>query len=161
MEQKKKHVLAFRLIKERFLDTPLSSEGVRRWGGRWNPPGIGILYTSSEPSLTVLEQLVHLPTLPYEDLPRLWLLTIRLPQPPRLLLADQLPPDWNQEYDFSANYACLSPWLEQPDVLAIGVPSAVIRQSVNYLIHPLHPAFSSVEVIGAERFQIDRRLWKP
>ena len=71
--------MAYRLVKERFMDAPLSTEGARRYGGRWNPPGVGILYTSASPELALLEQLVHLPTLPYEDLPRLFLLTLSLP----------------------------------------------------------------------------------
>lgn len=57
-------MLVYRLIKERFLASPLSVEGSRRWGGRWNPPGSGVLYTSASPELTLLEQLVHLPTMP-------------------------------------------------------------------------------------------------
>ncbi|WP_227699234.1 RES domain-containing protein [Spirosoma radiotolerans] len=42
--------------------------------GRWNPPGVGILYTSASPELALLEQIVHLRSLPYSDLPRLVLL---------------------------------------------------------------------------------------
>ncbi len=84
--------VVYRLIKERFLDTPLSAEGARRYGGRWNPPGVGILYTSASPELALLEQLVHLPELPYGDLPRLFLLTLTLPDPPEQL--SQLPAGW-------------------------------------------------------------------
>jgi len=50
--------LAYRLVKERFSDTPLSSEGARRYGGRWNPAGIGIFYTSSSPELALLEDIL-------------------------------------------------------------------------------------------------------
>ena len=50
-------VRVYRLIKERFTATPLSAEGARRLGGRWNPPGIGVLYTSASPEL-VLSQFI-------------------------------------------------------------------------------------------------------
>lgn len=155
-------VVVYRLIKERFLATPLSSEGARRWGGRWNPPGVGILYTSASPELTLLEQLVHLPTMPYNDLPRLCLLSLELPAPavPRVLSPGQLPANWRDEADFSANHTLLADWLHRPDVLAVGVPSAVVPDSLNYLLHPLHPAFDQIRVIQSKPFLIDSRLWR-
>ena len=96
-------VRVYRLIKERFLSTPLSAEGARRLGGRWNPPGIGVLYASASPELALLEQMVHLRSLPYSDLPRLVLLTLALPEPPRLLGVTELPENWRDESDFSEN----------------------------------------------------------
>lgn len=155
-------ILVYRLIKARFTDTPLSAEGSRRWGGRWNPPGIGILYTSASPELTLLEQLVHLPILPYDDLPKLCLLTLSLPQPqpPRILTPDELPINWRDEADFAANHERLADWLANPDVLAIGVPSAVVSESLNYLLHPRHPSFAAVEVLAVKPFPIDPRLWR-
>ncbi|RYC70022.1 RES family NAD+ phosphorylase [Spirosoma sordidisoli] len=156
----------YRLIKERFVDTPLSTEGARRLGGRWNPVGVGILYSSASPELTLLEQLLHLPTLPYEDLPTLCLLTLELPKGEegielvRTLTVDQLPVNWRDEADFRANHACLANWLVTPDVLAVGVPSAVVAESVNYLLHPRHSAYERITVISAKPFPIDPCLWR-
>ena len=153
-------VFAYRLIKARFLDTPLSAEGARLWGGRWNPPGVGILYTSATPELTLLEQLVHLPTMPYADLPALHLLTLALPEPPHLLTLTELPPIWRDESEFRANHEHLADWLRQPDVLALGVPSAVVPESFNYLVHPRHPLFARIEVVQTKPFPVDPRLWR-
>ena len=153
-------ILLYRLVKASFLMTPLSVEGSRRWGGRWNPPGVGILYTSSSPELTLLEQLVHLPTLPYQDLPRLCLLTLALSQQPRILQPNELPANWRDEADFTPNHLLLADWLANPDVLALGVPSAVVSESLNYLLHPLHPLFADIEVIQSKPFPVDPRLWR-
>lgn len=152
--------IVYRLIKERFSDTPLSTEGARRFGGRWNPVGVGILYTSASPELALLEQLVHLRTLPFEDLPRLMLLTVALPAEPRIMTADELPATWRDEADFSVNHQFLADWLAQPDVLAVGVPSAVVAESYNYLLHSLHPAFKRIEVVRTSVFSVDPRLWQ-
>ena len=149
----------YRLIKERFSSTPLSTEGARRLGGRWNPPGVGILYTSASPELTLLEQMVHLRSLPYNDLPKLILLTLTLPDSPRLIDATDLPENWRDESDFSVNHQFMSGWLAQPDVLAVGVPSAVVPDSVNYLLHPLHPAYHRVTLLRTSAFPVDPRLW--
>lgn len=152
-------VRVYRLIKERFLSTPLSAEGARRLGGRWNPPGIGVLYTSASPELALLEQLVHLRSLPYSDLPRLILLTLALPEPPRLLSVTELPENWRDESDFSENRQHIAPWLTRPDVLTLGVPSAVVPDSFNFLIHPGHASFDGVIVERTSTFSVDARLW--
>ncbi|RYF78677.1 MAG: RES domain-containing protein [Cytophagaceae bacterium] len=153
-------VRVYRLIKERFLSTPLSSEGARRLGGRWNPPGVGILYTSASPELALLEQIVHLRSLPYSDLPQLVLLTLVLPEQPRLLDSSNLPTDWRDEADFSVNHQAIAAWLAMPDVLAIGVPSAVVPDSFNYLLHPAHALFGQISLVRTSAFPIDARLWK-
>ena len=150
----------YRLIRERFLATPLSAEGARRLGGRWNPPGVGILYTSASPELALLEQMVHLRSLPYSDLPKLVLLTLTLPEPPHLIDVQELPQNWRDEADFSVNHQFLTNWLANPEHLAIGVPSAVVPDSFNYLLHPAHASFEQVVIARTSAFPIDPRLWK-
>lgn len=149
--------LAYRLIKERFLDNPLSSEGARRYGGRWNPPGIGILYTSASPELTLLEQLVHFPALPYQDLPKLSLITLALPSPPKIV--DNLSQNWRDSANFEANYLSPLKWLDNPDILALRVPSAIVPESYNFLLHPPHKDYTQIEIISVNPFVIDPRLW--
>ena len=150
----------YRLIKKRFADTPLSAEGARRLGGRWNPPGVGILYTSASPELALLEQIVHLRSLPYNDLPQLVLLTLSIPDSLHLLDVQNLPPTWRDEADFTITHQLIAPWLAQPDVLVMGVPSAVVPDSYNYLLHPQHPLFDQVTVFRISAFPVDPRLWQ-
>jgi RES domain-containing protein len=140
------------------VDTPLSAEGARRYGGRWNPPGIGILYTSASPELALLEQLVHLRGLPYQDLPRLFLLTLALPDQPERL--NGLPPDWREEAGYETCHRLLAGWLNQPHVLAMGVPSAVVPESMNYLLHLRYPSYAGIVIRRTAPFVIDPRLWR-
>ncbi len=148
----------YRLVKERFLSTPLSTEGARRYGGRWNPVGVGILYTSASPELALLEQLVHLPELPFEDLPKLFLLTLALPDQPKRLTS--LPEGWRKEAGYEICHRLLADWLREPDVLAVGVPSAVVPESFNYLLHPRHASYEKIELLHTAPFEIDPRLWR-
>jgi RES domain-containing protein len=151
-------VRVHRLVKERFLSTPLSTEGARRYGGRWNPAGVGILYTSASPELALLEQLVHLPELPFGDLPRLFLLTLALPDQPRQLTG--LPEGWRREAGYEICHGLLADWLREPDVLAVGVPSAVVPESANYLLHPRHAGYEQIQILHTAPFEIDPRLWR-
>src|SRR5882724_11221307 len=52
----------YRLTRRRY--EVLDGEGARRVGGRWNSPGRAAIYAAEEPSLTVLETLVHLDLTP-------------------------------------------------------------------------------------------------
>lgn len=151
-------VRVYRLVKERFLNTPLSAEGARRYGGRWNPVGVGILYTLASPELALLEQLVHLPELPFEDLPKLFLLTLALPDQPKRLTS--LPEGWRQESGYEICHGLLADWLKEPDVLAVGVPSAVVPESTNYLLHPRHASYAQIKILQTAPFEIDPRLWR-
>ncbi len=47
----------YRVVRHPFAD--LTGEGARRYGGRFNPPGIPAVYTSQSIALAVLEILVH------------------------------------------------------------------------------------------------------
>lgn len=36
----------FRLLDEAYLETAFSGEGARRYGGRWNSPGVSMVYAA-------------------------------------------------------------------------------------------------------------------
>ena len=41
----------YRTVKSEYVDEPLATEGARLFGGRWNPKGYPLLYTTSSPAL--------------------------------------------------------------------------------------------------------------
>ncbi|AQG81210.1 RES family NAD+ phosphorylase [Spirosoma montaniterrae] len=153
----------YRINKTPYHIDPLSVVGSHRHGGRWNPKGIGILYTSRTPELALLETLVHLPPLTLPELPQRWLSTIRLPD----TLADTifwldpalLPPYW-QTGTLVETQPILTDWLLDPFCLAVAVPSAIIDTSYNLLLHPQHPAFAQVAVVAQRVLPLDGRLMR-
>jgi RES domain-containing protein len=151
----------FRINKEPYHTDPLSIIGSQRYGGRWNPKGIGVLYTSRTPELALLETLVHLPPLTLAELPQIWLSTLRLPDDLNnavfWLSPDRLPPYWRTG-TLSETQTILADWLLAPFSLAIAVPSVIIDTSYNLLLHPLHPAFDQVEVVAQRPLSLDGRL---
>ena len=117
---------------------PNDSMGARIAGGRWNPPGYPVLYSSSHLSLACLEKLVHLP---------------KGKMPKRLRYA------WT---DLPGDLASLDPgrqhlhqglhhtaeigkqWLTHANALAVRAPSILIPEESNILLNPLHASFDAL-----------------
>ena len=53
-------IRAWRIVKTRYSADAFSGEGARLYGGRWNSPGVAMVYTAGSKSLATLEVLVHL-----------------------------------------------------------------------------------------------------
>lgn len=150
-------MLVHRILKSKYAHEPLSAEGAQRAGGRWNPKGFPILYTSATPELALLEVIAHFEP---SYIPNYNLLVLSIPDPKRQLNADDLPPSWRTDtpYDKTTQYFLLD-WLRTPDLLAIGVPSAIVERSTNYLIHMQYPSFmNDIQVVENNPFKIDLRL---
>ena len=74
----------------------LSGYGAYLYGGRWNLPGMAVLYTAELRALALVEALVHFPV---QDLPDdMYLLTLEVPDElsREELTADKLPADWQR-----------------------------------------------------------------
>ncbi|GAB3942300.1 RES family NAD+ phosphorylase [Spirosoma harenae] len=152
----------YRINKEPYHQEPLSVVGSHRHGGRWNPKGTGILYTSRTPELALLETLVHLPPLTLTELPQLWLSTLRLPvEADSIFWLDptKLPAYWKSG-TLGETQTILTEWLQAPFCLAVAVPSVILEMSYNLLLHPQHASYAEVEVVGQSLIPLDSRLRK-
>ena len=151
-------IRAFRLCKTKFLAAAFSGEGARLNGGRWNSPGLAVVYTSSSLSLATLEVLVHL-----EDpdaFSRLfsWV-HMEIPEDSvERLDPAKLPDGWHADETNSASQFVGDAWLRSMRTAVLGVPSVVTPGEWNYLLNPAHPRFSEIRTGEAKRFQPDPRL---
>ena len=149
-------MLVYRLYKSTYIAEPLSAEGARRAGGRWNPKGYPILYTSATPELALLEIMAHLNP---AFIPNFHLLVLDVPDQYRTVALAELLADRQDEKHYEPVQRHLLAWLAQPDVLTVAVPSAIVSRSQNYLLHTLHPDFAdAVSIVENEPFRIDSRL---
>lgn len=151
-------IRAFGLCKTCYLATAFSGEGARLSGGRWNSPGLAMVYTASSLSFATLEVLVHL-----EDpdaFKRLfsWLpLEISEDLVERLDPA-QLPANWNTDETNSMSQSVGDVWLRSNRTAVLAVPSVVTPGERNYLLNPVHSGFSEIKIGNAESFQPAPRL---
>lgn len=146
----------WRLVTARFSDTAFSGEGARLYGGRWNLRGVPVIYTSATQSLAMLEMLV-------QDEPlraRYVMIPATLPKGMKVerIAPEQLPAGWRSPAARQQLQALGTDWARRRSSAVLAVPSAVIPSETNYLLNPLHPSFSRLEIGKPRDFVTDLRL---
>ena len=147
----------YRIAQSKYI-RDLSGTGARLYGGRWNPKGYAMLYTSEHRSLATLEVLVHWKSeiVP----PELNIITLEIPDA-AVDVYDSAAFEKSAVVQFKAdqNIAFGKFWLESLASVAIKAPSIVIPEENNVLINPLHPDFSTIKIVSVEKFELDQRLF--
>ena len=140
----------------------LSGEGARRFGGRWNPAGAPLIYTSTSLALTALETLVHTdPDLVPDDLIAM---RITVPGVSSETHADgTLPAQWRDEIGNAHTQAFGAEWARVQRSALLIVPSVLLPDEaaspeVNVIINPQHPEAAGIQIAGKIPFTFDPRL---
>lgn len=135
----------------------LSGKGAERAGGRWNPRGKCVVYTSESSSLAMLESLVRYDM---DLIPRdLYMAAIEIPADAvEDLPAHQLPAGWRNVPPPPILQQVGLRWLNRGQALCLRVPSAVNPHEFNVLINPVHPHFQEVKVVSTWSLTWDERF---
>ncbi len=148
----------WRICKARYADEAFSGHGARRFGGRWNSPGVPMVYASSSLALAAIELFVHLE--PNQQPDDLVSIAASLPdgEPVLRLEPDKLPPHWwTNEAEPLRTLG--DTWIREKTSLAIEVPSAALRMEWNVLVNPLHPKIAEVRIEPPQPFHFDARMF--
>ncbi len=136
----------------------LSGTGARIMGGRWNPSGVPVTYTSEHISLALLEILANTGT--FEELRMIHLVEIAIPDnaPVHEVKLSGLKKQWFHDFDYTQ-------WMGQEilknnKALLIKCPSVIVPTEHNFLINPLHADFKKIKLAHAADFYFDERLFK-
>jgi RES domain-containing protein len=143
----------YRLVRSERAGQALSGEGARLYGGRWNPPGAAVVYSSESRALAVLETFVHL-TLEARTM-RFVLCTIKLP--PRARVARHRGARAPRSLEASQKVG--REWFLGGATLALAVPSVIVPSESNYVLNVNHPQFARL-VTTRMPFSFDDRLWR-
>jgi RES domain-containing protein len=141
-------VITYRVVRRPYAG--LTGEGARRYGGRFNPPGIPAVYTSQSIALAVLEILVHVDKL---EVPTDYVvMAIRFAgqkvnrRRASLIEANKLPADRFKTIFYR--------WP------VLRVPSVIVPREYNFVLLPeAHGFAATVEWI--EPLNFDPRLFSP
>jgi len=135
----------------------LLGTGAMLYGGRWNPKGLGMLYTSESLSLATLETVVNLSS----GKLNLGLMCVEINFPSSLpisIINDRsLPTNWNS-YPYIPETVKIGAGFLQANELCLKVPSAIIPTEYNYLLNPKHQNFNEIKIGDIRPIILDNRL---
>lgn len=132
--------------------------GAQQIGGRWNSPGVAVIYAGLTVEISAFEKLVHAADILPDDLV---LVSIELPDDEALYLRlgpEALPIGWN---DLPSSYETAKigdEFASSAQKLGLIVPSAVLPEARNIVINPNHERYGEVKFKIVRPFSFDKRL---
>lgn len=136
----------------------LSGEGARLYGGRWNSPGVSMLYTSLTLELAIFESIAHNIFTSLIKHFGIIILEVSAKVSIEELQADTLPVNWNSYPPPSSLAKIGDRWITTKNSLLLKVPSSLFSSPGNCLINPNHPEFKMIKVAEIRDINIDVRL---
>lgn len=150
-------VSAWRIVKRKLAREAFSGEGARLYGGRWNSPGVSVVYTAESQSLAALELLVHLEN---SDLLHEYVaIEARFDASLVTRVAKaELPKDWHANPPPAIARAIGDAWIAEEPSPVLELPSAIIPAESIFLLNPQHSSFPKIEIGEPQPFEFDVRL---
>jgi RES domain-containing protein len=148
---------AWRIVKARHAATAFDGEGARLLGGRWNSPGLPVVYTAGSAPLAALEMLAHLGKTSLLSAYSV----IACAFEKRIVLRldrKRLPRDWRSYPARPELQLVGDAWLKDGTSAVLEVPSAIMPSESNYLLNPAHADFRSIRIDDPTPFEFDLRL---
>ncbi len=149
-------ITAYRLVRKKLAQSALDGTGARLYGGRWNSPGVSIIYTAESLALCCLELLVHLPS--YEILQEYVYITVHFTSD--LVVNAELVEGWNSRPVAHCSQAIGDRWVNDGRFPILKVPSVVVPEGWNYLLNIAHPDFAKIKTGPPVAMTFDPRLNK-
>ncbi len=149
-------ITVYRLVKNRHIASAFDGEGARTYGGRWNSPGVPVVYTSESLALCCLEIFVHLPS--YKLLDDYVFITATFSQ--KFILSAELVDGWNARPVSKASQSMGDRWIAESKFPVLKVPSVIIPGGSNYLLNITHPNFKSIKIGEPSPIAFDPRFHK-
>ena len=141
----------------------LNGEGNTITGARWNSPGRGVVYTSFNLSLCVLETLAHLNLQLRTNLPDMVAVRIDIPDEASgyEIGRSDLPATFGAPEGDAYCREIGDGWLVTQEHLVCTVPSFIVPQERNVMVNPAHRLMRKVKIVSTEHFRFDARLVAP
>jgi RES domain-containing protein len=149
--------VVWRIVKARHGARAFDGEGARLYGGRWNSPGVRVVYTADSPALAALELLTQLNDA--TQLPKFVLIPADVPERVvETLDPARLPAAWRSHPAPPELQAIGDAWAKRGATAALRVPSAVEPRQSNLLLSPGHRDFGAIRIGRPEPYAFDLRL---
>ena len=125
---------------------------------RWNGAGQEVIYTAGTRSLACLENVVHRSAKGLSSQFRVMVIYVPDALYQEVIRESLLPQNWYESIDVAGCKALGDAWLVKGRSAVLQVPSAIVPSETNYLLNPVHPDFTQIQLIATERFRFDQRI---
>jgi len=145
-----------------YLAEDISGTGAKISGGRWNWPGLPVVYCADTQSLCCLETLVHIGTggLPLSRR----LIQVNIPDPiwrtRKIHTVATLPTGWDANPADRSSKDFGTQWLKDMESAVMAVPSVISPADFVVLLNPLHPDATAITANDLDAWKYDLRLFK-
>jgi RES domain-containing protein len=142
----------------RYVADDMSGAGAKNTGGRWNPVGMAVTYSSENIALAVHETVVHLRSggLPLNRY------LVRIDVPDDVWAARHVlspPVGWDALPAGMVSVQAGEAWLLARSSALLVVPSVIVPEESNVLINPLHPDSARIAATVLRKWYYDPRYF--
>ena len=148
---------AWRIVRASRANTAFTGEGPWRYGGRWNSPGVHVVYVSEHQSTAAFEVFANRVPFILEEKYK----AFHLEWPDGLteiFPIKKLPANWRVTPPPAETMEIGDRWVQERRSAVLALPSAICPDDTNFLLNPEHPDFKQIRIHSPINFDFDPRL---
>lgn len=148
---------AWRIVLASQARAAFSGEGAWRFGGRWNSPGVRVVYVSANQSTAALEVFIH--NRPFSPNGKYKAFHLQWPDElTEIFPVKKLPADWRRSPPARSTMEIGDRWWRERRTAVLAVPSAISPADTNFLLNPEHRDFKRIRIASPIDYDFDSRL---
>ena len=148
---------AWRIVRASRSNTAFTGEGPWGYGGRWNSPGVHVVYVSEHQSTAAFEVFANRVPFILEEKYK----AFHLEWPDSLteiFPIRKLPANWRVTPPPAETMEIGDRWVQERRSAVLALPSAISPADTNFLLNPEHPDFKRIRIHPPINFNFDPRL---
>ena len=148
---------AWRIVRASRANTAFTGEGPWRYGGRWNSPGVHVVYVSEHQSTAAFEVFANRVPFILEEKYK----AFHLEWPDSLteiFSVKRLPANWRISPPPAETMEIGDRWVQERRTVVLALPSAISPADTNFLLNPEHPDFKRIRIAPPIDYAFDPRL---
>jgi Uncharacterized conserved protein len=148
---------AWRIVRASREKTAFTGEGPWRYGGRWNSPGVHVIYVSEHQSAAALEVFAN--RVPFILGEKYKAFQLEWPDSlTEIFPIKKLPANWRISPPPPETKEIGDQWVQEQGSVALALPSAISPADTNFLLNPEHVDFKRIHIHPPIDFDFDPRL---
>ena len=126
--------------------------------GRWNSKGNKVLYCAESIALAFLENMIRRQGVGFNDDFKTMFIEIPSKSTTSNIYIEDLEAGWRDFNNYPKCQALGDKWYDERKNLLLKVPSAVLPEAYNFVIHTEHPDYKKVKIIEVTNLVPDPRI---